>query len=63
MSTGKPSGSRPKTREERLAEALRANLRRRKAAARDRQERPPKADQAPEELESMDESETTSGRS
>ena len=63
MSTGKPSGGRSKTREERLAEALRANLKRRKAAARDRQERPPEAGQAPEAFESTNESETDGGRS
>ncbi len=38
MAGRKPSDGEPKTREERLAEALRANLRRRKAASRARRE-------------------------
>ena len=63
MSTGKPSGGRSRTREERLAEALRANLRRRKAAARDRRDEPPEAGQAPEAIDSIDESETNGSRS
>lgn len=63
MSTGKPSRGRSKTREERLAEALRANLKRRKAAARDRRDGPPEAGQALEAFESTDESETDGSRS
>ena len=63
MSTGKPSGGRSKTREERLAEALRANLKRRKAAARDRRDGPPEAGHALEAFESTDESEADGSRS
>ncbi len=60
MTDAKPAADRPRTREQRLAEALRANLRRRKAARRQDEAAP---GQAPEPAGSPDESGPSDRRS
>jgi hypothetical protein len=61
MAERKPSAGRPRTRDERLAAALRANLRRRKAAARDRRDGSAEGGNPPEPKDSPDRSGPSGG--
>ncbi len=63
MTDRKPSDGGPKTREERLAAALRANLRRRKASAHTRREEPAETGNPPKLAESLENSGPSGRRS
>lgn len=63
MTGRKPSDDRPRTREDRLAEALRANLRRRKAASRARPQADATGEKAPKSGDSPGESGPSGRRS
>ena len=63
MTGRKPSDQEPKTREKRLAEALRANLRRRKAASRVGPDDAESAGKAPNPRDSTEESGPSGRRS
>jgi hypothetical protein len=62
MTSRKPSNGGQKTREQRLAEALRANLRRRKAASRALGESDADRGDSPQTTDSPDESKPASRR-